>query len=86
MFSTSTLLRQWTMPMIEMLYEHVTGDGLANRNEHLRALMVWLERYGYGCVTPTGEYQMSISVGSIDGFANHVCGTANDTVSSRLSF
>ena len=42
-------------------------------NEHLQGLYTWLERYGYGCVSPTGEWSMYIAVASLDGFLNHGC-------------
>ena len=69
----------WPAPVIAQLENMLEEEEHLENNEHFRGLATWLERYGYGCVTPTGEYVMAIAVASLDGFANHAC---NDSESN----
>ena len=63
----------WPAPVLAQLEKNLEEEEHLENNEHFQGLATWIERYGYGCVTPTGEYVMAIAVASLDGFANHAC-------------
>ena len=72
----------WPAPVIAQLEDMLEKEKHLENNEHIRGLATWLERYGYGCVTPTGEYVMAIAVASRDGFANHACNDSERNMGS----
>ena len=66
---------QWPQPILHAL-NRLTKDNETVDAPHLRNLATWIERYGYGCISPTGEYFAAVSVGSILSFVNSRCTNA----------